>query len=69
MQKPTADLLIDNAIEVITCVPTENDPLGRIQNGAVAVADGRILATGSRVDLQERFDFSEAECIDAFGLA
>ncbi len=67
MQKPTADLLIDNAIEVITCVPTENDPLGRIQNGAVAVADGQILATASRVDLEERFDLTEAEIIDAEG--
>ena len=50
MKKVKADLLIDNAAELITCVSTQNDPLGRIPNGAVAVADGRILATGSRAE-------------------
>jgi imidazolonepropionase len=67
MPKPTADLLIEHATELITCVPAGNDPLGRIHNGALAVADGRILATGPRVDLQERFDLSQAEVIDAHG--
>jgi len=67
MQKPKADLLIDNAIELITCVSKDNDPLGRIPNGALAVADGRILATGTRVDLEERFDLTQAEIIDAHG--
>jgi imidazolonepropionase len=67
MQKPKADLLIDNAIEVITCVSNGNDPIGRIQSGTVAVADGRILATGSRASIQERFDLTEAEVLNAEG--
>ena len=67
MNKPKADFLIDNAAELITCVSTANDPLGRIPNGAVAVADGRILATGSRADLEERVDLTGAEVLEAQG--
>jgi imidazolonepropionase len=67
MIKPKADLLIDNAIELITCVSTKTDPLGRIPNGAVAIADGRILATDLRTRLEERFDVTEAKILDAHG--
>ena len=67
MNKPKADFLIDNAAELITCVSTANDPLGRIPNGAVAVADGRILATGSRADLEERVDLTGADVLEAQG--
>jgi imidazolonepropionase len=67
MMKPKAELLIDNAVELITCVPTKNDLLGRIPNGAVAVTDGRILAADFRVKLEERIDLSGAEVLDARG--
>ena len=67
MNKPRADLLIDNAVELITCVSTENDPLGRIPNGAVAVVDGRIIAADLRVKLEESVDLTGAEIIDAHG--
>ncbi|HHE75265.1 MAG TPA: imidazolonepropionase, partial [Desulfobacteraceae bacterium] len=67
MKKLKADLLIDNAIELITCVSTANNPLGRIPNGAIAMADGRIIGTGSRVDLEQRLDLTGAEVLDAKG--
>ena len=67
MQKPKADLLIDNTTELITCIPTGSDPLGRIQNGAVAVAGGRILATGSRADLEQRLDLTGTQVLDTQG--
>ena len=67
MLKPKADLLIENATELITCVSKGNDPLGRIANGAVAVAEGRILAAGARADMAQRFDLSGAEILDARG--
>jgi imidazolonepropionase len=67
MDKPKIDLLIDNAAELITCVSKGNDPLGRIPNGAIAVADGRIIGTGSRADLEEKFDLTEAETLQADG--
>ncbi len=65
MKKTKADLLIDNALELITCVSTQSDPLGRIPNGAIAIADGRIIAADLRDKLKERVDLSDAEIIDA----
>ena len=67
MQRSKADLLIRNTSELITCVSKGNDPLGRIPNGAVAVANGRILATGSQVDLEQYLDLTESEVLDAKG--
>ena len=67
MNKPKADLLIHNAAELITCVSNGYDPLGRIPNGAVAVADGRILATGSRADIEQSLDLTGAEELNAGG--
>ncbi|MBW2514881.1 MAG: imidazolonepropionase [Deltaproteobacteria bacterium] len=67
MQKPKADLVIDNAAEIITCVSKGNDPLGRISNGAVAIGNGRILAAGTRADLEQRLDLAGAEVLDARG--
>ncbi len=67
MAKIKAELLIDNALELITCVSTQNDPLGRIPNGAIAIANGRIIAADLRVKLEESVDLSDAEIIDAAG--
>ncbi len=67
MQKPKADLLIHNTSELITCVSKENDPLGRIPNGAVAVSNGRILATGLQADLEQCLDLTGSEALDAKG--
>ena len=67
MEKIKADLLIDNAAEVITCVSTADDSLGRISNGVVAVADGRILATGTRSAVEQHIDLSGADVVNAEG--
>jgi imidazolonepropionase len=67
MQQPTADLLIDNAHELITCVSTPEDPLGRVSNGAVAIKDGRILAVDSKRSIEKHIDLSTADVIDAAG--
>ena len=67
MKKIKADLLIDNAAEVITCVSTADDSLGRISKGVVAVADGRILATGTRSAVEQQIDFSGADVVNAEG--
>ncbi len=67
MEKIKTDLLIDNAAEVITCVPAANDSLGKIVNGAVAVADGRIVAVGPRNAITSSIDLSTADVVDASG--
>jgi len=42
--KPKADLILDNAAEVLTCVQKGAGGIGRIPGGSVAVAGERILA-------------------------
>ncbi len=67
MMKPKADLYIHGASVVITCVPRPFDPLGRISGGAVAIADGQILAVGRPSSMAEKVDLSQANRIDAAG--
>ena len=65
-----ADLLIHNATQLVTCVspngPKRNEALrdvGLITDGAVAVADGEIVAVGPTADVQA--DYTAHEMIDA----
>ena len=67
MMKPTADLYIHGASAIITCVPSPSDPLGRIPDGAIAIADGQILAVGRQSSMAEKVDLSQANRIDAAG--
>ncbi len=64
------DLLIHSAAQVITLAggPQRGSSLGQlsiVQNGAVAVKDGEILAVGSTVELRERYH--PADVLDASG--
>lgn len=63
--KPKADLLIHNTKEVITCVPSASDPLGRIVDGALVIGDGSIMAVGKLADLKKTMDLSRVEQMDA----
>lgn len=65
--KPRADLLITNAAEIITCVPTAGDPIGRIPGGSLVVAGERILGVGASIRMAEMFDTASARIIDASG--
>ena len=56
--KPTVDLYIYGASEVITCVPGASNPVGRIPDGEIAIADGRIVALGQRSSVEEGVDLS-----------
>lgn len=64
MQNLTADLFIFGAKEVVTCTPHPNNPLGRISNGAVAVANGEIIAVGSQDEIKRTVDISHARHLD-----
>ena len=61
------DLYIHGASEVITCVPSPSNPLGRISDGAIAIADGHIVAVGQRSSVEKRVDLSLAKAIDVDG--
>lgn len=68
----TADLIITNASEVITCSgPTtgltghELGKLEVIEDGAVAITDGRIAAVGTTVEIASQYEAKET--LDASG--
>ncbi len=65
--KLKVDLYIHGASEVITCVPDPSDPLGRIADGAIAIAGGDIVAVGKRPAVEALVDLSSAEKLDAGG--
>ncbi len=65
--KPVVDLYIFGASVVITCVPGADDPLGRIESGAIAVVDGQIAAVGPSSSVEDCVDVSRAEHIDLKG--
>ncbi len=65
--RPRATLLVRGAAEVVTCVPTVDDPLGRIRGGAVAVSGDSIVAVGSEASVSAAVDVSGARVVDAGG--
>ena len=65
--KQRVDVLITGASEVLTCVPQTDDLIGRIKNGAVAIAGERIAAVGSASDVSAQADVTSAQIIDATG--
>jgi imidazolonepropionase len=65
--RPRADLLITGAAEVLTCHAKEDDPIGRIRGGSVAVAGERILAVGPAGEVASRVDVAGARVVDASG--
>lgn len=65
--RPQADLLIQGAAELLTCVPAGQDLVGRIPNGSVAIAGDTILAVGSTAEVKATVDLTQAQVIDAAG--
>lgn len=68
----TADLIIHNAGQLVTCAsdgkPKRGDAMrdvGIIENGAVAIADGKFVGVGTSGDILSQFDAPES--IDAEG--
>jgi imidazolonepropionase len=66
-RKPSADLLIVGAAQVLTCVPTSGDLTGCILNGSVAIAGERIVAVGSAAEVASQVNAASAQVIDAHG--
>lgn len=67
MERPRADLLIVNAAEVLTCAAGAPDLIGRIEDGAVALAGERILAVGTTGLVRAQVDATGAQTLDAAG--
>ncbi|HJS29691.1 MAG TPA: imidazolonepropionase [Anaerolineales bacterium] len=65
--RPKASLLIERIHTLVTCQPTQVDPIGRIAGACVAVAGEHILAIGSMADVISEVDASDATRIDGSG--
>jgi len=61
------DLLITNAAQVLTCMPSPGNAIGCIENGAVAIAGERIVAVGPSREVFSNVDASGAKILDAAG--
>ena len=63
MTRPRADLVVRNASELLTCASDAN--LGVVRGGAVAVADGVVVAAGAWEEVEAAADLGGATVIDA----
>jgi imidazolonepropionase len=65
--KPTADLILRGASEVLTCIPAGGDLIGRRPGATVAIAGERIVAVGSPEEIAVQVDATAAQVIDVTG--
>ncbi len=63
---PQADLIL-RATEVLTCVATGADPIGRLAGASVAIAGERILAVGAPAEIAGQVDTTRTQVIDVAG--
>lgn len=65
--KINANLLIENCSQIVTCRKGAKDLVGVIENGYIAVQGDKIVAVGSRDEVLNAVDISNAEIIDGRG--
>jgi len=65
--KPRVDIIIAGAAELLTCVPSGGDLVGRRTGASVAIAGERIIAVGSPTEVAQQVDTTFAEVIDVSG--
>jgi len=65
--KPAVDMLVCGATEVLTCMSSESDPIGRIRGLDIAIVGENIAAIASADVLRAEFDTSSACVVDASG--
>ena len=65
--RASAALVVTGAAQVLTCAADAPDLVGRIVNGVVAIAGGRILAAGTAAEVETAVDTASATVVDAVG--
>jgi len=65
--RPRVDLVIADALEVVTCVPSGGDPLGRQRGVWVAVSGERILGIAPPAQLSQQFETGGARVLSVAG--
>ena len=61
-----ADIVIENAAQLLTCKPDASDHIGLVTMGSVAVSNGNITAVGNRADVDHLIG-KETKILDAAG--
>lgn len=67
MDKIKVDLLLAHCSKLLTCCENAEDMVGKINDGWVAVKDGRIVAVGSRENVLEKITCDDNDVIDCKG--
>ncbi len=65
--KIEADLVIQNASQLLTCSQEAPDLVGLVRNGWMALRGGEIIAVGDQADVKSSVSLDVAEVIDAAG--
>ncbi len=60
-------LLLTHLRQALTCVPSANDLIGRVDNAAILIDGEHIVAVGSEAELRARYDLAGAEVLGAGG--
>ena len=60
-------LLLVNAKELLPCISTSNDLIGRIKNGGIAIEGEKIVAVGSTPEIVARYAAASPEIINCAG--
>jgi imidazolonepropionase len=66
-ERRPVDLLIYRSSEMLTVRPDAADLVGRVVNGAVAIAGERIVSAGPLSEIERQFDLANAQRVDAGG--
>lgn len=66
MDNQKADLIIENADQLLTCSGNAKDSIGLVNNGYIAVSAGKITAVGTKCDVAPYVD-GKTKRIDAAG--
>ena len=67
MEKIKADLMLINCSSLLTCRDGAEDMVGKVDNGWVAVKDGKIAAAGSKEEVQGKCFSDDKDVIDCSG--
>ncbi len=65
--KKRADMVVENAAQLLTCAARSQDGIGLVEGGWVASVGEKILAAGTKSEVEAACDLSGAERIDASG--
>ena len=67
MERIVADLVVEEAAQLLTCAAGAPDRVGLVESGWVALAGERVVAAGSRREVEAAADLSRARRLDARG--